>query len=754
MTDPSSPIPVRLALLAALPWVGGAGTAGPLPTPPPATSEIRTDRTYLRDSLDRYVQIHGINLGGSTKTPFTAPFDGDPEQVYFADLDFTYVDRPFPLEDADHWFGVINDLGFNAVRFILNWEGIEPHAKGEYDTEYLDFIDGMVEAAGRQGIYVLMDMHQDMFSRHLLTRMNEKPYETLADAGITDADVVAASVVTMVPPFTDTMRGDGAPRWAVQAALPHKQMDSPHYGDPHIMGELDMEMVLALVDVIELLTGSEGGELEVPEWASYVLQNLPSEPYGIEETTNMLPWSTWGINNATSLDQEMCWAAFFAGGDVFPTREIDGQNVQDYLQEAYADAWRQVAMRVEDDTHVIGYDLMNEPNGIYIVLTLAAIVAQTGAMDGVEQMLVDLLGDELGATFFTVFAGLNLIPPDNEPETLAAWGLDDADLMAVAGLNLGHDASYLEPFYSRVGKAIQEEDPGAVIWIESSMGLDVVTGGGVGGGVMEFNMVHPEGIDQLVYAPHWYPDIYPMVGLVREPREFDIEEIRYRDYAPQLEDVASRAWYSLGNVPVVFGEFGTYYNFGGIERSIEEDYAVSAHVLDNYYEAFEETFQPRMQWVFTTDNSYEEGDWWNGEDFSVIDPAGDPRGELAFSRPHARALAGKPVETHFFGPLHYFDPDKDTPVPVGEFYVEYESKETDSPTEVFVPEALHYPDGFYVWLSDGRAHYEPETHILYHYPAVDEPGVNHSIRVLPPLEGQVNEGWDYFFRGDQMVDGE
>jgi len=746
---------MKRLLFTLLPLCVLAACSEPLPEPPDPTTEVHTDLTHLMDAHGRYVHIHGVNLGGSTKTPFTEPYDQDPEQVYFADLEFTYVGRPFPLDEADHWFGVLNDLGFNAVRFILNWEGIEPHAKGEYDEDYLDFVDQMVAKAHEHDIYVLMDMHQDMFSRHLYTRMNEDPYSVLEDLGVTEEDIVAANILTMVPPYTDTMRGDGAPRWAVQAALPHKQMDSPHYGEPHIWGPVADDPLAffgAVSTVIGALTADTGEPAEYP-WVTYLLENIPDEPYGMDETTNLLPWSTWGINYGTSLDLEMCWAAFFAGNDVFPTREIEGQNVQDYLQEAFADAWRQVAMRVEDDENVIGYDILNEPGGIYLALTLGAVVAQTGAMDGIEQTIIDLLGEDLGPDFATVFKGLNLIPPDAEPETLAAWGLDDADLIGIIGLNIGHDANYLGPFYSRVGQAIQEEDPGAVIWIESTLGLEVITGGGSTGGQMEMNMIWPEGIDQLVYAPHWYPDIYPMVGLYREPRDFDAEEIRYRDYTESLEEAMARAHYSLGNVPVVYGEFGTYYNFRGIEASIEDDYLTSAHILDNYYENFEALFQSRMQWVFTTDNSYEEGDWWNGEDFSVIDPAGDPRGEQAYSRPYARALAGKPVATHFYGPLHYFDPDKGTPDPIGEFYVEYESRESTAPTEIFVPEALHYPEGFYVWLSDGRAIYDAERHILYHYPAEDAPGINHWVRILPPLEGQQNEGWDYFFQAERMVNG-
>ncbi len=741
-----------IPLLALLPVLGLACEPGDLGPLPDATSEVRPELTYLVDDYGRYVHLHGVNLGGSTKTPFTWPWGPEPEQVDYNGLDFSYLDRPFPLDEADHWFGVMNDLGFNVIRLMVVWEAIEPDEKGVYDTEYLDYVEGIVARAEEHGIYVLMDMHQDMFSRHLMTRFNEYPYETLQEEGITDADVVAASVVSFVEPYTDTMRGDGAPRWVVQAALPHKQMDSDHWGDPFLLGELDLDAINAIVDLIEQLTGSEDGGDELPDWAGYFFQNLPGSGYGIEETTNLLPWSTWGINNATSIDLEMAWAAFFAGNDCFPDRTIDGVNVQDHLQEAYADSWRQVAARVAPYDNVIGYDLMNEPNSIFLVLTVAAALLNTGAADSIQPMLVDLLGEELGAQMNDILLGLQLIPMDAEPETVEAWGFADADLLAILGLNIGFDHNYLEPFYARTGHAILEEDPDAVIWIESTAGLNVVLGGGMNG-QMEINMRAPDGIDQLVYAPHWYPDIYPMLGLIREPRDFTVDEIEHRDYSDQIDEAAARAWYSLGNVPIVFGEFGTYYNYNGIETSVLQDYEVSAHILDNYYEAFEETFTSRIQWVFTTDNSYEEGDWWNGEDFSVLDPDGVPRGEEAFSRPHAMALAGKPVATHFRSPLHYFDPDKGTPDPVGEFYLEYESRQTDWPSEVFVAESVQYPDGFYVWLSDGRAVYDADRHVLYHYPAEDAPGTNHWIKLLPPIEGQPQEGWDYFFRGDEMVNG-
>ena len=105
---------------------------------------------------------------------------------------------------------------------------------------------------------------------------------------------------------------------------------------------------------------------------------------------------------------------------------------------------------------------------------------------------------------------------------------------------------------------------------------------------------------------------------------------------------------------------------------------------------------------------------------------------------------------HFYSDFHYFDPDKGQQSPLHEFEVVYASKETDAPTEITVPE-LQYPDGFYVWVSDGDCYYDPSTHILYHYPSRDEPDAKYTLRMLPPLQGQENVDWKYFFKGDEVT---
>ena len=53
---------------------------------------------------------------------------------------------------------------------------------------------------------------------------------------------------------------------------------------------------------------------------------------------------------------------FFGGRDFAPGLTVDGISIQDYLQEHYINAIKQVAMRLKGLPHVLGYDTLNEPS--------------------------------------------------------------------------------------------------------------------------------------------------------------------------------------------------------------------------------------------------------------------------------------------------------------------------------------------------------------------------------------------------------
>ncbi len=65
------------------------------------------------------------------------------------------------LTDKD--FQTLQSLGMNLIRLGVMWPGVEPQ-RGQYDSAYLDTVEEIVRNSAKYGIYVLVDMHQDVLS--------------------------------------------------------------------------------------------------------------------------------------------------------------------------------------------------------------------------------------------------------------------------------------------------------------------------------------------------------------------------------------------------------------------------------------------------------------------------------------------------------------------------------------------------------------------------------------------------------------
>jgi len=93
----------------------------------------------------------------------------------FHGVNVVYKLAPFiPNTSEEHWdafyslnskdIQIMKDYGFNIVRLGITWESVEKK-RDQFDYEYLDKMEKLVSKFGEAGIKVIIDAHQDLFSR-------------------------------------------------------------------------------------------------------------------------------------------------------------------------------------------------------------------------------------------------------------------------------------------------------------------------------------------------------------------------------------------------------------------------------------------------------------------------------------------------------------------------------------------------------------------------------------------------------------
>lgn len=105
-------------------------------------------RTF-RDDFGRARIFHGFNV--VVKKPDYLPIQ-----------DHWDFDMSITTEDLQY----MSDWGVKIVRLGVMWESVEKEA-GVYDTAYLDKIDALINLFHEWDIAVIVDNHQDLFSRNL-----------------------------------------------------------------------------------------------------------------------------------------------------------------------------------------------------------------------------------------------------------------------------------------------------------------------------------------------------------------------------------------------------------------------------------------------------------------------------------------------------------------------------------------------------------------------------------------------------------
>jgi endoglycosylceramidase len=192
--------------------IGAVALAPCLAAEPPAFSYLHVGPAagpsglhQILDASDRSVLLRGVNVVGirddyvNNATPLVPQYSVDP--AAYAD---GACPQPGPgftqLAVCQPDAAQLRAYGYDVVRLPVSWSLLEPQP-GQIDQTYIERIAQIVAWFKAAGIYTVIDMHQDAWSKYVFT----------------------APGVTCPPPF-DNVAGaheaDGAPQWASKHLTP------------------------------------------------------------------------------------------------------------------------------------------------------------------------------------------------------------------------------------------------------------------------------------------------------------------------------------------------------------------------------------------------------------------------------------------------------------------------------------------------------------------------------------------------------
>ena len=120
---------------------------------PAVRGSLTADVDGLRDADGRELILHGFNA--RVNGLFDVTFD-DGRVALESIPPFTGDDCRFMAEE----------LGLNLLRLPINWSGVEPE-RDSFDDSYLEAVVALADACFAHGVYTLVDLHQDAYSKEI-----------------------------------------------------------------------------------------------------------------------------------------------------------------------------------------------------------------------------------------------------------------------------------------------------------------------------------------------------------------------------------------------------------------------------------------------------------------------------------------------------------------------------------------------------------------------------------------------------------
>jgi len=548
---------------------------------------------WLCDGYGRRLLLRGVNLSGSSKVP--AKPDGATHRVegFFDHRSVSFVDRPFPLDEADEHFSRLRSWGLTTLRLLVTWEAIEHSGPGEYDEAYLDYLAALVVKAGDYGLNILIDPHQDVWSR--FSGGDGAPGWTFEAIGI-DLSRIHETGAAILHQF----HGDPFPQmvWPTNGMrLAAATMFTLFFGGndfapaTRVEGEpvqeyLQRHYIAAFQQVARRLKG-------LPAVIGYEVMNEPMSGFiGVKDLTRPLIPVKFGalfsplqsMLIGAGIPQEIeIWQRHLFGARLVERRLMNPKRLP---------IWREGNEGVWSQNHVYEIDA-------HSIVRLP----------------------------------------------------DPHHFYRVGGQVANFSQDYMRPFINRYAAAMREVVPDTLIFMETDprMPPPKWNDGDAQNLVYAPHWYDPAVLFLKAYTPWAGYDVHTgriVLGRRNVRRSYVDQMARHKRYAAQF----------LGGIPTFIGETGIAYDLNAKRAYRTGDFTAQIRAMDRTLYAMDSNLLSYTLWNYTPDNDNVRGDQWNGEDLSIfsrdqqddlsnIDSGG--RALAAVIRPYARATAGEPLRMEF-----------------------------------------------------------------------------------------------------------
>jgi len=607
---------------------------------------IRISGDHFVDGSGRMVLLRGFNLGGDCKVPFGNGGTNFPSD--FSDhRDVSFVGRPFPLAEADDHLGRIKGWGMNCLRLLTTWEAVEHKGPGQYDTAYLDYFAEVVRLAGKHGLYVFIDFHQDVWSR--------------------------------------MTGGDGAPGWTLDVVgLDYTKFHES--GAAHVMQHnYDYARGGRQEDRYPMMTWANNYRQPANAimWTLFLAGDMFAPQFKIQGRSAQDFLQSHYIGAMREVAKRVAGMPNVLGFDTLnePGTGWIGQDM----------SYRHVQKSAEHPDPVRPGPAWSPIDALLVARGVSRSIPQL-AFDPSQMKIAPVGETVVNASGVSIWkagvqcpfeaAGAYRLTGNKEHE------IPREDFFSQAGahkIDADHDA--MTPFFNRIANEIRKINNDWLVFAE----LDPfrgMTGEGF-----------PPVPERTVNASHWYDIVTLVTKSFMYPTAINPFSMKVMNGAGEIEDSYVAALGKIreasttipGGAPTLIGEFGIPFDLDGCAayKAWDDGDRSSApwekHIiaLDLMYNAMDRLLLNSTQWNYTVSNRNDPscGDGWNQEDLSVysVDQDGG-RAVEGFVRPYVRATQGVLRDMTF---------DRQT----GGFSFRFDADPAiNAPTELYIP-AVHYGSG-------------------------------------------------------------